>query len=148
MIILVGFVILLGLVEPKRIPFLFKSAALFVCLRSFFIILTHFAPPINESVVNSSNFLERLLAGSGYDLFFSGHTGFSFLMALLFWENKYLRIIFLSASLIFGAAVLFGHLHYSIDVFSAFFITYGIFNLSKWLFKKDHQLFADTVKAG
>jgi hypothetical protein len=32
-------------------------------------------------------------------------------------------------------------LHYSIDVLSAFFITYTIFNICKYFFKEDWQLF-------
>ena len=50
------------------------------------------------------------------------------------------RTISLVASLVFGTAVLLGHLHYSIDVFSAFFITYAIFHLAIWLFPKDYGL--------
>jgi len=46
----------------------------------------------------------------------------------------------LAASLIFGAAVLFGHLHYSIDVFAAFFITYAIFHIAQKFFPKDYKL--------
>ncbi|TSA46030.1 hypothetical protein D4R52_01365 [bacterium] len=140
------FVILLALHEPKRIPFMLKSTALFIFVRSFFMILTHFSPPINETLTHPINLIQRLTAGSGYDLFFSGHTGFPFLMALLFWNNKYLRSIFIASSIVFGAAVLFGHLHYSIDVFSAFFITFGIYHIAMKIFKRDFDFFQDTVK--
>jgi len=37
--------------------------------------------------------------------------------------------------------VLLGHLHYTIDVFSAFFITYGIVEIAKWLWPKEWELF-------
>jgi hypothetical protein len=33
------------------------------------------------------------------------------------------------------------HIHYSIDVFSAFFITYTIFHLSEKIFIKDRKMF-------
>jgi membrane-associated phospholipid phosphatase len=62
-------------------------------------------------------------------------------LALIFWENKILRIVFLSFSIMFAIIVLLGHLHYSIDVLSAFFITFSIFHICKFLFKKDWQLF-------
>jgi hypothetical protein len=88
------------------------------------------------------SFWEKLLSGSGDDLFFSGHTGFPYLMALIFWNTKPLRWLFLAASIFFGGAVLLGHLHYSIDVFSAFFITYGIFNIAIRLFKNDFNFFS------
>lgn len=144
-IVLSAFIIALGLYKPNRLPFMLKSVALFIAIRSFFMILTHLAPPLGAATVPSGNILERLAAGSGKDLFFSGHTGVPFLMALLFWHNKYLRMVFLLAALFFGVAVLLGHLHYSIDVFSAFFITYGIFHLSRWLFKKDYEFFMRTI---
>ena len=75
------------------------------------------------------------------DLFFSGHTGIPFLMALMFWNYKPLRYTFLCFSLFFAVVVLLGHLHYSIDVLAAFFITYAIFDICKFFFKKDWALF-------
>ncbi len=140
-LLIAAFVAFLSLTKPRRIPFVLKSVGVFFCVRSFFLILTHLSPPLHAATLPTSNFLERLVSGSGDDLFFSGHTGFPFLMALLFWQNKNLKIIFVVATLIFAGAALLGHLHYSIDVFSAFFITYGIYQISSILFKTDKQLF-------
>ncbi len=142
-----GFILLLvGLAfyRPARLPFMLKAASLFILVRAFFIILTHLAPPAAMTFVSSDSLLERFTLGSGNDLFFSGHTGFPFLMALVFWNNKTLRYVFLAISLFFGGAVLLGHLHYSIDVFSAFFITYGIYRIALYFFKKDYQLFEEA----
>ena len=139
MMILIAFVVFLGFSHPKRIPFILKSSALFIATRSFFMILTHLAPPVGDALFLSGNVVQRFMSGA--DLFFSGHTGYPFLMALIFWEQRSLRIFFIAASLFFGAAVLLGHIHYSIDVFSAFFITYGIFKLATVFFKRDHGLF-------
>jgi hypothetical protein len=141
MLIFIAFVIVLALHKPSRVPFILKTSALFIFTRAIFITLTHLAPPAHMTTVHSISFLERLISGSGDDLFFSAHTGFPYLMALIFWQNKYLRWLFLATSVFFGGAVLLGHLHYSIDVFSAFFITYGIFNIAKRLFKKDYEFF-------
>ena len=129
------FVGILALKEPKRIPFLLKSVSLFIVIRSIFISLTHIGPFPDQILIEPNMILKKLTFGA--DLFFSGHTGFPFLMALAFWNNKHLRLIFLASSLIFGVSVLLGHLHYSIDVFAAFFITYGIFEMAKNFFKKD-----------
>ncbi len=140
MIALIAFVSFLCLHRPARIPFVLKTCGLFIGVRAVFIMMTHLAPPANEWVIHTTNFLETLVAGADAGLFFSGHTGFPFLMMLIFWQDKLLRRLFFFASLFFGAVVLLGHLHYSIDVFSAFFIAYGVFHISLRLFKKDFEL--------
>lgn len=133
-----AFVVFLCGIEPKRILFVVKSAALFVLIRSVFISLTHLGPFPTHLAVSSDLFSKITFAG---DLFFSGHTGLPFLMALLFWNNKKLRYFFIAASIIFGTVVLMAHLHYSIDVLAAFFITYSIYRLAEIFFKKDQKLF-------
>ncbi|MGC9602933.1 MAG: phosphatase PAP2-related protein [Minisyncoccia bacterium] len=129
--------------EPKKIPFTLKSIALFIVIRSIFISLTHIGPfPVHDQITTSG------LLGvftSGNDLFFSGHTGLPFLMALVFWDNKYLRWFFIAASIFFGAIVLMAHLHYSIDVFAAFFITYAISHIAEVFFKKDRKIFNEGI---
>ena len=128
------FMIVLFILKPKKIPFTIKSIALFTLIRSVFISLTHLGPfPTQIVIVSKFSF--------GADLFFSGHTGLPFLMALIFWQNKTLRYLFLVSSLLFGVVVLMGHLHYSIDVLAAFFITYTIFHIALFFFKKDWQIF-------
>ena len=137
--ILWSFVIMLGILKPQRIPFAMKSIALFLVIRSIFIILTHIGPFLPAETFPESILLEKFsFAG---DLFFSAHTGLPFLMALIVWSEKYLRWIFLATSIFFGIVVLLGHYHYSIDVLSAFFITYTIFHMALFLFKKDRQIF-------
>lgn len=132
------FVIFLQIREPKGLPFMLKSVALFILVRSFFISLTHLAIPPDHSYLHPARLYRRLTSQD--DLFFSSHTGFPFLMSLIYWEDKRLRKIFLAATLFFGATVLMGHLHYSIDVFSAFFIAYGIFHIARTSFAKDYSM--------
>ncbi len=138
------FIVILLIWEPKQIPFIIKSVALFYLVRAIFVSLTHIgpilqqAPPVSNIILNSLTF--------GADYFFSGHTGLPFLMALSFWSNKYLRSIFLVSSFIFGASALLGHYHYSIDVFAAFFIAYSIFHIAQWLFAKDYRLFLHSLR--
>jgi hypothetical protein len=126
------------LYEPKYLPFALKSIAVFVLVRSFFLILTHLAPPFHQIYINPADYISRL--SSGQDLFFSAHTGLPFLMAFVFWKQKRIRYFFFICSFIGGASVLLGHLHYSIDVFSALFISFGIFHICKNLFPKDYKL--------
>ena len=73
------FVLLLLLKEPKKIPFVTKSIALFISIRSFFVILTHIGPSPMRETLDWGTSLH--LFTSGGDLFFSGHTGLPFLLA-------------------------------------------------------------------
>ncbi len=138
----------LCLTNPKTLPFTLKSIAVFVVIRSIFITLTHIGPFPDHAVIDgTSAVLLRALSdnpnffllSTGADLFFSGHTGLPFLMALVFWKHGLTRTFCIATSIFFGIIVLMGHLHYSIDVASAFFITYTIYVISQKLFKKDHE---------
>lgn len=135
------FVAIFAVQEPKRVPFILKSIALFVVIRSVFITLTHIGPFPTEVVLAQSDLIKKFAFGG--DLFFSAHTGLPFLMALIFWKDKYLRWIFIAASIFFGIIVLMGHLHYSIDVLAAFFITYSIFHIAVYVFKEDWERFSN-----
>lgn len=128
--------------KPHRIPFIIKNIALFLLVRSVFITLTHIGPFPTQDIIPDSKFISDFTFGG--DLFFSAHTGLPFLMALIFWDNKVLRVIFTLAAVFFGVVVLLGHLHYSIDVLAAFFITYSIYHMSKVLFKKDQEYFSGS----
>jgi hypothetical protein len=66
----------------------------------------------------------------GSDQFFSGHTGMPFLGALCFWHMQQWRYFYVAVTVFFGAVVLLGHYHYSIDVLAARFITHGIFQIA------------------
>lgn len=138
------FVITLCLRFTKTAPFLIKAVSLFIVIRSMFVSMTHIGPfPLKlELESNLLNFIT-----SGNDLFFSGHTGMPFLIALIFWNHLYIRVLFLTASVVLGVTALLAHLHYTIDVFAAFFITYSIYHIAIKLFKKDFDFFTlDDVK--
>ncbi len=139
------FVGLLCIRRPNVLPFAFKSIALFTLIRAVFISLTHIGPFPTQIAVDPGVLMSKFTFGG--DLFFSGHTGLPFLMALVFWENPLLRYFFIVSSLIFGSVVLLTHLHYSIDVLSAFFITYTIFHIAEFLFKKDRKVFYSGLEA-
>jgi|SRR3989344_664473 len=138
-LLFIVFVTCLCFLQPKIIPFILKSVALFILIRSGFVIMTHLGPIPERIVTDLDNF--RYIT-SGADLFFSGHTGLPFLLALIFWEHKYLRWAFLFSSIVAAIAVILGHLHYTIDVFSAFFIAYGIYHLSLKFFPRAYKYFS------
>ena len=144
--IMVLFMIVVILCDPRRAPFVIKTIAMFVVIRSLFIIVTHIGAFPTHAVISpsSQNFLEDIIGVKlyssfflGNDSFFSGHTGLPFLMAFLYWDHRWIRAIFVLLSIMFGIVVLLAHLHYTIDVLSAFFISYGIYRLSRVLFPTD-----------
>ncbi|MDD5050742.1 MAG: phosphatase PAP2-related protein [Candidatus Pacebacteria bacterium] len=130
---------------PQKIPFTLKSIALFVAIRALFITLTHIGPFPAHAMLDVSPQSIVYDFTFGGDLFFSAHTGIPFLMALIFWKNKFLRIFFVLSAIFFGGVVLLAHLHYTIDVLSAFFITYSIHHIAQVFFKKDFALSESTV---
>ncbi|MEA3355182.1 MAG: phosphatase PAP2-related protein [Patescibacteria group bacterium] len=132
-------VIFLMLRKPRRIPFILKGVALFVTIRAGFLILTHLGPYPGTSLIDLSEVV--LYFASGLGRFFSGHTGMPFLFCLMFWDNLQLRILFLISSIIGAITVLLAHVHYSIDVVSAYFITYTIFCMAKKFFERDYEIF-------
>ena len=138
-LILIVFALVLAFAHPRRIPFTLHSLALFFFIRAGFVCLTHIAPFPGRAATDFGSTVQKYFFGD--DLFFSGHTGAPFLLALIFWREWRLRYVFLAWSVYFAAVVLLGHLHYSIDVASAFFITYTIFCLSEWLFPEYRALF-------
>jgi hypothetical protein len=139
-----GIVLYFLIFHPKIIPFTLKSLALFIFIRSIFTTFTHLGPAPSQTYLDPEDLLIKINAGK--DMFFSGHTGMPFLLALIFWDNKFMRYLSISASLIFGVSVLLGHLHYSIDVFAAYFITYAIYNITVKVFAKDFQLINGEAK--
>ncbi|MEI6057941.1 MAG: phosphatase PAP2-related protein [bacterium] len=146
--LMVLFMAVVCIIDPRRVPFVIKTIAVFVVIRSLFIILTHIGAFPTQSTINPStqNLIEDVIGIKlyasfflGNDSFFSGHTGLPFLMSLLYWDKKWIRIIFMATSVMFGIVVLLGHLHYTIDVLSAFFISYGIYRMARHLFPTDLQ---------
>ena len=140
--LVVIFIGVLCFIRPKIMPVIFKSVALFVLIRSVFISLTHIGPFPTSIQIDPQSFINYFVFGG--DLFFSGHAGLPFLLALIFWREHKLRYVFLIISACFSIIVLLAHLHYTIDVLSAFFISYGIYHISLKLFAKDYELFASN----
>ena len=91
--------------------------------------------PVNDGFFDALYL--RLGLEAGY--FFSAHTGLPLLMGLIFWNERVWRYIYLGISALFGVSVLLAHVHYSIDVFAAPFMTYSIFKLAQYLFEEDYK---------
>jgi len=127
--------------KPKYIIFALKVTALFIAIRAMFIALTHLGI-YPGTLAPEPGFFDNLYNDFGLSAgyFFSGHTGLPFLLALVFWNERFWRNTFFVISLIFGVSVILAHIHYSIDVFAAPFITYTIFRMGQYLFSEDYKL--------
>lgn len=133
--------VLFVLFRPRYILFSFKALALFIAVRALLMSLTHvgiYPGAVPPGIGFFDNIYSYLNLQSGF--FFSGHTGLPFLAALIFWESRVARIMLLSLSGIFAVTVLLSHIHYSIDVFAAPFMAYGIFEITRFLFPRDYEL--------
>ncbi len=63
------------------------------------------------------------------DLFFSGHTGTTFLLLLYVWRYPTLRWLMLAGHVLVVASIFLSHLHYTIDVIGAYAITFALFTV-------------------
>lgn len=142
-VLVILYTAILLLIRPNRIPFALHALTLFILIRSIFTLMTHLGPP---QASYASDFGEAITgAFFGADQFFSGHTGMPLLGAFAFWHiNRRIALVFVAASLYFATVVLLGHIHYTIDVASAFFITYGIFHIAQRILPRDWELFNQT----
>lgn len=131
--------------NPRYILFSLKSLALLIAIRALFVSLTHvgiYPGNIDPGFGFFDGIYSYLNFQTGF--FFSGHTALPFLLALIFWNRVRVRVVFLSLSFVFAVAVLLAHIHYSIDVFAAPFIAYGIFNIARCLFPQDYKLIEEA----
>lgn len=130
------------LLRPRYLLFTLKALALFIVVRALFISLTHVGIYPGHIGPDGLGVFDGIYTYLNFQtgFFFSGHTGLPILMALIFWGKRNTRSIFLFLSFIFGTAVLLAHIHYSIDVFAAPFMAYGIFELAKRFFPDDYKL--------
>jgi hypothetical protein len=137
--------------KPQYLIFGIKAMALFIVSRAFFFSLTHVGAPAQWVPPGPQNLgwgFYKLFTFQG-NFFYSGHTGFPFLMALIFWDDDFWRPFFVVMSVLFGACVLLAHVHYSIDVFAAPFIVYGVYVIAQRFFPKDFAIIgSDAGRAG
>jgi hypothetical protein len=105
-----------------------------VLIRSFFVILTHLGRPAQALALDNLPWFYQYFNYNN-DLFFSAHTALPFLAFLLYKKEK-IGKFFLVMTFLMAFTVLAMHQHYSIDVFSAIFITYGTYKAGQWFFKE------------
>ena len=137
------------LIRPELAPWALKTYGIFAIVRGGFILLTHLGPPEGIIYLNNPELLaqdpifERFFFMN--DLFFSGHVGNAFLGFLIFRKFKF-KWFCLIGSVVMAVTVLVMHIHYSIDVFGAYFITYGIYAFSDRIFHKLNDRFKAIIE--
>jgi hypothetical protein len=107
--------------------------SLLLILRSLFMIFTHVGTPAGAIDAHFPGLFSRLYFEN--DMFFSGHTAMPFLGFYLFRHNR-LRYVYLVGSIVMGMVVLAMHVHYSIDVFGAFFMTYCSYQMGSVVIRR------------
>jgi len=116
----------------RTLHIVISQFSLLIMLRAVFVLLTHLQTPPDAIIVDFPWKFQVLSFQN--DMFFSGHTAIPFLGFLLF--KKTIRYFFLFGSILMGTVVLLIHVHYSIDVFGAFFITYGSYKIGNLFIRK------------
>lgn len=148
--ILISIFVYVVFFKPEIAPFAMKTFGILLLVRACFIIMTHVGPPIDvfrdPELFTGGYGISRLFLET--DLFFSGHTSIPFLAFLILKDSKIFRWVMLFATFVMAATVLLMHVHYSIDVFAAFFIAHGIYSISNKVFKDLNKRFKKLVKVG
>ena len=131
LLILVCYVLFFKVKQFHKAVFSFSTLIL---VRSFFITLTHIGNPADAIIITGIPGIYQSLNFHN-DLFFSGHAAIPFMSFLLF-NNEKIGMFFLFMTVVFSITVLLMHVHYSIDVFAAFFITYAVYVFTDWFGEK------------
>lgn len=115
--------------DPKLLVFSLQVYTLMIIVRIVAMYLLPLNPPANMIILKDP-FVEFFSTGQPLtkDLFFSGHTATLFILFLVS-EKKILKTLFLISTIVIAISVLLQHVHYTIDVFGAFFFTYTCYKL-------------------
>jgi hypothetical protein len=114
--------------------------SILLTLRSLFMIFTHVGTPAGAVTVHFPGIFSKLYFEN--DMFFSGHAALPFLGFYLFKQSP-LRYVFLVGSIVMGIVVLAMHVHYSVDVFGAFFMTYCSYQMGNVVIRKLDSTYGD-----
>lgn len=126
-------ILIFAVIRTRSLVFFLKSMAVLILVRDVFINMTNLGIP--EGTVPTTSFFTQ-----GGDLFFSGHTALPIMAALVFWHMPKVRYFMIGIAILLGTEVLIGRQHYSIDVFAAPFIVYGVYEICRRVFRSDYEL--------
>jgi len=119
--------------EPERFLVLLKAYIVLLLLRMLSIYLLPLEPP--ATMIHMKDPIVEGLGSSGReltkDLFFSGHTSLMFLLFLAV-RKKSQKAILLASTVVVGAGVLLQHVHFTVDVVIAPFMSYCSYKFSNY----------------
>jgi hypothetical protein len=121
--------------ERHRLAHIAWLYSLLLVVRGLFIVLTPMRVPLDSVWVGGDPLFDAVGRHLTFrnDLFFSSHTALPFL-GFLVYRDRWVRLVFLGLSVTLALTVLMMRLHYSIDVFAAYFITYAVYRFeNRWL---------------
>lgn len=124
-----------GIQQPSIFLVFLWSYFFLTASRVITISLVPFNPPVQ--LIPLVDPLSNIFYGGKFltkDLFYSGHTGTQFLM-LLCLQRKTDKILALVSTMLISILVLIQHVHYTIDVMAAPFLTYICYYLGKKVVK-------------
>ncbi|MCH8325510.1 MAG: hypothetical protein IIB83_02930 [Bacteroidetes bacterium] len=117
------------LYNPSRLLFTLQVYSLVLIIRMLLMYLMPLNPP--EGLLPLQDpFVELFGTGEtlSRDLFFSGHVATLFMLFLVF-DKKIYKSFFLASTILVGTALLFQHVHYTIDVITAPFFVYASYKI-------------------
>jgi hypothetical protein len=114
---------------PERLTFAIQVYIVMVLFRIIAMYIVPLEPPASMIQLKDP-VVEHIGTGIqiNKDLFFSGHTATMFLLYLVS-ANKLLKNIYLVLTFLIAICVLIQHVHYTIDILSAPFFTFGSYSL-------------------
>lgn len=133
MALIVGMFVYPLFCRPGTLYLVAIQFSLLLILRSVFMIFTHVGTPAGAVDAHFPGLFSKLYFEN--DMFFSGHTAMPFLGFYLYRQSR-LRYVYLVGSIVMGMVVLAMHVHYSIDVFGAFFMTYCSYQMGSAFLRK------------
>jgi hypothetical protein len=115
--------------RPTALLIALQSYALIVAVRMAAMYFVPLDPPLGMISLKDP-FVALFATGPVLtkDLFFSGHTATLFILFLTA-QHRVLRVVFLLATVVVGAGVIWQHVHYTVDVLAAPFIVFGCYRV-------------------
>ncbi|MBI4424710.1 MAG: hypothetical protein HY554_13335 [Elusimicrobia bacterium] len=121
---------------PRQLPFMLFTLALFMFVRTTYMALSPIGAPHGMLDMSKLDYIFSRAMGVitfNNEFVMSGHASFPFLF-YLFFDTVWQKRVFLAGSLVMAASVLVTRNHYTVDVLSAYFISYSVYCLSRKLY--------------